>query len=339
MLIHLKTLIRPKAFDLETTDSTYAKFTVEPLERGYGTTLGNAMRRILLSSIPGSAVCGIRAEGALHEFTTLPDVVEDMATIILNVKGINLSCINEDEQVLRIDVEGPKRITAADITPVAGITILNPNQYIATVNEGGQIALELYTSSGRGYVLAEENKNEDDPADRIPIDSLYSPIRRVNYRVGTARVGRRTDYDKLTLEVWTDGSVGPEDAVAQAARVLIEHLGLISNLEDEPTPGSDEKEADEETKRVARLLNTQVEELELSVRSANCLRAAGISTLKEMVSKSEAEMLKFRNFGRKSLNELGDILTSMDLAWGMDVSRYDDVEVEEEAAGPLAEEF
>ncbi|MDP7447244.1 MAG: DNA-directed RNA polymerase subunit alpha C-terminal domain-containing protein, partial [Candidatus Latescibacteria bacterium] len=201
------------------------------------------------------------------------------------------------------------------------------------------VVMELTVGNGRGYVFADENKSAEQPIGTIPMDSNFSPILKVNYNIENARVGRRTDYDKLTLEVWTDGSVGPEDAVAQAARVLIEHLGLIANLEDEPAQGSDEKEVDEETKRVARLLNTNVDELELTVRSANCLRAAGISTLKEMVQRTEAEMLKFRNFGRKSLKELGEILTTMDLAWGMDISRYEDVEVEEEPAGSLAEEF
>ena len=322
MLTQLKKLIRPKAFDLETTDQNYAKFTVEPLERGYGTTIGNAMRRILLSSIPGSAVCGIRAEGALHEFTTLPDVVEDMATIILNVKGIHLNCQNEAEHILRVDIEGPRRVTAADITPVTGIEILNPNQYIATVNEGGRLSLELYTSSGLGYALAEENKNEGDPADRIPIDALYSPIRRVNYRVGNARVGRRTDYDKLVLEVWTNGAIGPEDAVNYAAGIIRDQMRVFMS-EDELFDDDVEEPEEDPTPQLSEHLYRQVDELELSVRSENCLKNANIHYIGELVQKTEEDLLKTKNFGRKSLKEIKEVLAELSLNLAMQIDGFD----------------
>jgi DNA-directed RNA polymerase subunit alpha len=266
-------------------------------------------------------------------------VREDVPEIVLNLKEVALRYHGEEDRTLRVEAKGAGALTAKDLAVDATVEIMNPDLHIATIGKDARVVLELGVGRGRGYVFAEENKAPDQPIGTIPLDTNYSPILKVNYNIENARVGRRTDYDKLTLEVWTDGSISPEDAVAQAARIMIEHLSLIANLDEEPSAGGEEKEVDEETKRVARLLATNVDELELSVRSANCLRAAGISTLKELVSKSEAEMLKFRNFGRKSLNELGEILTTMELAWGMDVSKYDDVEVDEEPAGSLAEEF
>jgi DNA-directed RNA polymerase subunit alpha len=325
--------------DKESLTDTYGKFVLQPLERGFGVTVGHGLRRVLVSQIQGAAIKSLSVEGVQHEFSMIEGVREDVPEIILNLKEVALRYHGDEDRTLRIEAKGPGKLTAKDLAVDSSVEVMNPDLHIGTLGKDANVVMDITVGNGRGYVFSDENKSAEQPIGTIPMDSNFSPILKVNYIIENARVGRRTDYDKLTLEVWTDGSVGPEDAVAQAARVLIEHFGLVANLEDEPTPGSDEKEADEETKRVARLLNTQVEELELSVRSANCLRAAGISTLKEMVSKSEAEMLKFRNFGRKSLNELGDILTSMDLAWGMDVSRYDDVEVEEEAAGSLAEEF
>lgn len=325
--------------DKESLTDTYGKFVLQPLERGFGVTVGHGLRRVLVSQIQGAAIKSLSVEGVQHEFSIIEGIREDVPEIILNLKEVALRYHGDEDRTLRIEAKGPGKLTAKDLAVDSSVEVMNPDLHIGTLGKDANVVMDITVGNGRGYVFSDENKSAEQPIGTIPMDSNFSPILKVNYIIENARVGRRTDYDKLTLEVWTDGSVGPEDAVAQAARVLIEHFGLVANLEDEPTPGSDEKEADEETKRVARLLNTQVEELELSVRSANCLRAAGISTLKEMVSKSEAEMLKFRNFGRKSLNELGDILTSMDLAWGMDVSRYDDVEVEEEAAGSLAEEF
>ena len=325
--------------DKESLTDTYGKFMLQPLERGFGVTIGHGLRRVLVSQIQGAAIKSLSVEGVQHEFSVIEGVREDVPEIILNLKEVALRYHGDEDRTLRIEAKGPGELTAKDIAVDSSVEVMNSDLHIGTLGKDANVVLELTVGNGRGYVFADENKTAEQPIGTIPIDSNFSPILKVNYNIENARVGRRTDYDKLTLEVWTDGSVGPEDAVAQAARVLIEHLGLIANLEDEPVQGTDDKEVDEETKRVARLLNTQVDELELSVRSANCLRAAGISTLKEMVSYSEAEMLKFRNFGRKSLTELGEILTTMDLAWGMDVSRYDDIEVEDEPAGSLAEEF
>ncbi len=337
----LEGLQMPRLLDIdkESLTDTYGKFALQPLERGFGVTIGHGLRRVLVSQIQGAAIKSLSVEGVQHEFSVIKGVREDVPEIVLNLKEVALRFHGDEDRVLRVEAKGPGELKAKDLAVDASVEIMNPELHIGTLGKDANVVMELTVGNGRGYVFADENKSAEQPIGTIPMDSNFSPILKVNYNIENARVGRRTDYDKLTLEVWTDGSVGPEDAVAQAARVLIEHLGLIANLEDEPAQGSDEKEVDEETKRVARLLNTNVDELELTVRSANCLRAAGISTLKEMVQRTEAEMLKFRNFGRKSLNELGEILTTMDLAWGMDISRYEDVEVEEEPAGSLAEEF
>lgn len=324
--------------DKESLTDTYGKFVLQPLERGFGVTIGHSLRRVLMSQIQGAAIKSLSVEGAQHEFSVIEGVREDVPEIVLNLKEVALRYHGDEDRVLRIEAKGAGDLTAKDLAVDSSVEVMNPDLHIATLGKDAHVVMDLTVGNGRGYVFAEENKNAEQPIGTIPLDANFSPILKVNYDIENARVGRRTDYDKLTLEVWTDGAVGPEDAVAQAARVMIEHLGLIANLEDEPSAGADEKEVDEETKRVARLLATQVDELELSVRSANCLRAAGITTLKELVSKSEAEMLKFRNFGRKSLNELGEILEGMELAWGMDVSKYDDVEIEDEPAS-LAEEF
>ena len=337
----LEGLQMPRLLDIdkESLTDTYGKFALQPLERGFGVTIGHGLRRVLVSQIQGAAIKSLSVEGVQHEFSVIKGVREDVPEIVLNLKEVALRFHGDEDRVLRVEAKGPGELKAKDLAVDASVEIMNPELHIGTLGKDANVVMELTVGNGRGYVFADENKSAEQPIGTIPMDSNFSPILKVNYNIENARVGRRTDYDKLTLEVWTDGSVGPEDAVVQAARVLIEHLGLIANLEDEPAQGSDEKEVDEETKRVARLLNTNVDELELTVRSANCLRAAGISTLKEMVQRTEAEMLKFRNFGRKSLNELGEILTTMDLAWGMDISRYEDVEVEEEPAGSLAEEF
>jgi DNA-directed RNA polymerase subunit alpha len=325
--------------DRDSLTDMYGKFTFQPLERGFGVTVGHGLRRVLVSQIQGAAIKSLSIEGVQHEFSVVPGVREDVPEIVLNLKEVALRYHGEEDRVLRIEAKGAGEVTAKDLAVDSSVEIMNPDLHIATLGKDASLNMDLTVGNGRGYVFAEENKVADQPIGTVPLDTNFSPVLKVNYDIENARVGRRTDYDRLTLEVWTDGSLGPEDAVAQAARILIEHLGLIANFEEEPSGSGEEKEVDEETKRVARLLATQVDELELSVRSANCLRAAGISTLKELVSKSEAEMLKFRNFGRKSLNELGEILVSMELAWGMDVSKYDDVEIEEEPANSLAEEF
>lgn len=323
--------------DRESLTTTYGKFTFQPLERGFGVTVGHGLRRVLVSQIQGAAVKSVSIDGVQHEFSVVTGVREDVPEIVLNLKEVAIRYHGEEDRTLRVEAKGGE-LTAGDLAVDSSVEIMNPDLHIATLGKGVTLNLEFTVGKGRGYVYSEENRTAEQPIGTIPLDTNYSPVLKVNYDIENARVGRRTDYDRLMLEVWTDGSMGPEDAVAQAARILIEHLGLIANFEEEPTGAGHEKEIDEETKRIARLLATQVDELELSVRSANCLRAAGISTLKELVSKSEAEMLKFRNFGRKSLNELGEILESMDLAWGLDVSKYEDIEIEEEPAS-LAEEY
>ena len=268
----------------------------------------------------------------------LEGVREDIPEVILNLKEVALRYNGDEDRVLRIEKTGAGALQASDLAVDPNVQIMNPDLHIATLDEGATLTMELTVGQGRGYRFAEENKVPDQPIGSVPIDSSFSPVTQVKYDTENARVGRRTDYDRLTLEVWTDGSVNPEDALAQAAKILTEHLSLFINFEEEAEE-AEEKEVDEETKRVARLLAMPVEELELSVRSANCLRAAGITHLRELVGRSEAEMLKYRNFGRKSLNELGEILDSLRLNWGMDLAPYENVEVDEEAVNPLAEEF
>ena len=324
--------------DQDSLTDTYGRFVMQPLERGFGVTVGHALRRVLVSSIQGAAIKSLNIEGVQHEFSVVKGVREDIPEIVLNLKEVALRYHGEEDRTIRVHAKGPSEVKAKDLAVDASVDVMNPDLHIATLGKDAELKMDLMIGTGRGYVFAEDNKGADQPIGTVPLDANFSPVVKVNYEIENARVGRRTDYDRLTLEVTTDGALSPQDAVAQAARVLINHFGLIANYEQEPAP-VEEKEVDEETKRVARMLAMPVDELELSVRSANCLRAAGISTLHELVSKSEAEMLKFRNFGRKSLNELGDILTSLDLAWGMDISKYDGVEVEDEPASSLAEDF
>ena len=324
--------------DKDTLSETYGKFVMQPLQRGFGVTMGHTLRRVLVSSIEGAAIKSLSIEGVQHEFSVVKGVREDVPEIVLNLKEVALRYHGEEDRILHVEASGPGEVSAKDLAVDSSVEIMNPDLHIATLGKGASLTMDLAVGLGRGYVFAEENKTADLPIGTIPLDTNYSPVIKVNYDLENARVGRRTDFDKLTLEVWTDGSVKPEDSVAQAARILIEHFNLVVNFEEEPAP-AEEKSVDEETRRVARLLAMPVEELELSVRSANCLRAAGIANLRELVSRSEAEMLKFRNFGRKSLNELGEILTTLELSWGMDMSPYEDVEIEEETASPLSEEF
>jgi len=322
----------------ESLNDTYGKFVVQPLERGFGVTLGHSLRRILLSSIQGAAITQINVQGVQHEFSVVEGVREDVPEIVLNLKEVALRYVGDEDRVLRVEKTGAGALTAGDLAVDPNVQILNPDLHIATLDEGATLTMELTVGQGRGYSFAEENKVPDQPIGSVPIDSSFSPVTNVKYDTENARVGRRTDYDRLSLEVWTDGSVNPEDALAQAAKIMMEHLSLFINFEEEAVE-VEEKEVDEETKRVARLLAMPVEELELSVRSANCLRAAGITHLRELVGRSEAEMLKYRNFGRKSLNELGEILDTLKLNWGMDLSPYENVEIDEDAVNPLAEEF
>jgi DNA-directed RNA polymerase subunit alpha len=312
-----RSLIKPRDVRIDTDSKTavYSKFYCEPLERGFGITLGNSLRRILLSSLQGAGITAIKLEGALHEFTTLSDVKEDVTDIILNLKSLRIKSLAEGQQILHLKAKGPKEVTAADIKLPANIEILNPDQKIATLGKNGRINLEMYLNSGRGYVPAEENKTETLPADAIPIDTVFSPIRKVSFQVSNARVGQRTDYDKLVMEVWTDGSVSPEDAVAFAAKIIKEQISVFINFEEglEPPEEVEDEEAGEFNENLLR----SVDELELSVRSANCLQNANIRLIGELVQKTEAEMLKTKNFGRKSLKEIKEILAEMGLALGM----------------------
>ena len=314
-------LIRPKKLDADTDSlrDSYGKFDCELLERGYGITLGNSLRRVLLSSLQGSAVTSVRIEGALHEFTTIPGVVQDVTDIILNIKALRLRMDDATPRTLIIDKQGEGIVKAGDIQAPTGVSVLDPEQPIATLSKGGHLKMEMVCEMGRGYMTADQNKKEGQPIGVIPIDSLFSPIQKVNYRVTNARVGQRTDYDRLVLEVWTDGSVRPDDAVAFAAKILKEQLSIFINREEieEATPA----EPSEEDK-LNEYLWRSVDELELSVRSANCLQNANIHYIGDLVQKTEAEMLKTKNFGRKSLKEIKEILAQMGLSLGMKIPNW-----------------
>ncbi len=324
--------------DRDSLSETFGRFVVQPLERGFGVTLGHALRRMLLAAIEGAAIKRVIIEGVQHEFSVLEGIREDVPEIILNLKEIALRYEGDEERLLRVAKKGPGELLGHDLAVDPAVKVMNPEHHIATLSPGAELRLELTVGRGRGYVFAEDNKVPDQPIGTIPLDANYSPVLRVQYDIENARVGRRTDYDKLTMQVWTDGSVSPQDAVAEAAQILTQHLGLFVTSHEEPAQAG-EKAVDEETRRTARLLAMPVDELELSVRSANCLRAAGIATLRDLVSRSEADMLKYRNFGRKSLNELDEILREHNLSWGMDVTRYDNVDIGEEVGDHLADQL
>jgi DNA-directed RNA polymerase subunit alpha len=307
-------LIRPRLLEIEERSETYGKFSCEPLERGFGTTLGTSLRRVLLSSLQGAAITQISIEGALHEFSSLPGVVEDVTDIILNLKETLFKVEVDKTYTLRLDKHGEGAVTAGDITLVDGISVLNPDHRLCTLAKDGKIAMEMVVQTGRGYAPAERH-SAGLPVGTIAIDALYSPIKKVNFTVTNARVGQQTDYDKLTLEVWTNGAVRPDDAVAFAAKILKEQLNLFINFEEMAEPA--EPIRDEEQEKLNENLWRTVDELELSVRSANCLQNANIKYIGELVQKSESEMLKTKNFGRKSLKEIKEILSSMGLALGM----------------------
>jgi DNA-directed RNA polymerase subunit alpha len=314
-------LIRPKKLEVDTASLTevYGKFTCEPLERGYGITLGNSLRRVLLSSLQGSAITTVRIEGALHEFTTVPGVVEDVTDIILNVKTLLIRMDDATPRTLIIDKQGEGEVTAADIQCPTGVSVLRPDQHIATISKGGRLRIEMSSAMGRGYSTADQNKTEGMPIGVIPIDSLFSPIQKVNYRVTNARVGHRTDYDRLAIEVWTDGSVRPEDAIAFAAKILKEQLSIFINREEIEEASAPQQS---ETDKLNEYLWRSVDELELSVRSANCLQNANIHYIGDLVQRTEAEMLKTKNFGRKSLKEIKEILAQMGLSLGMKIDNW-----------------
>lgn len=305
---------KPKIEVVETSeDFSYGKIVVEPLERGYGTTLGNSLRRILLSSLPGAAVTSIQIDGVLHEFSTIPGVVEDTTEIILNLKKLSLKIHSDEEKVLEIDFNGTAgKITAGDIRADSDVEILNPDLHIATVNEDARFHMRMYANRGRGYVQADRNKKEDQPIGLIPIDSIYTPITRVNFAVENTRVGQVTNYDKLTLEVWTDSSIRPDEAVSLGAKILNEHLNLFVGLTEEAKEAEIMVEKEEDQKE--KVLEMTIEELDLSVRSYNCLKRAGINTVQELTTKTEEDMMKVRNLGRKSLEEVGFKLNELGLS-------------------------
>ena len=359
---HWKNLIRPKALEVVELTETYGKFSVEPLERGYGTTLGNSLRRVLLSSIRGAAITGVRMaalgrvvreddggkgkaqrkmveqmQSALHEFQALPDVVEDVAEIVLNLKEVNLTMDSDEAEFIHLVAEapaggGPVKVSAGQLQVPAGINVLNPDLHLMTIEPGGRVEMELTVKDGMGYVPATRDGGDDSPVDLLPIDAIFTPVRRVNFRVTNARVGQRTDYDKLTLEVWTNGAIDPEAAVSVAAKIIREQLRVFVGFEED---GDDEEFVGTSATPTGGVLSLHANEplnenlwrtidsLELSVRSANCLQNANLRYLGELVQKSEAEMLKTKNFGRKSLKEIKDILGEMGLALGMHIEGFD----------------
>lgn len=319
-------LIKPKRLQVEsdTLTDTYGKFYAEPFERGFGTTLGNSLRRVLLSSLQGAAITSVRIKGVLHEFSTIPGVTEDVTDVILNLKGVLLKLHGQESRNLRIVKKGAGVITAGDIIHDSHVEILNPEHLIATCSKEADVEMDMVVALGKGYVPAERNRDEKAPVGTIPIDAIFSPIKKVNFTVSNARVGQITDYDKLLLEVSTDGSVRPDDAVAYAAKILKEQLQIFINFDEDVEEA--EKELTEESRKINENLYRSVEELELSVRSANCLKNADIRLIGDLVQRSEAEMLKTQNFGRKSLNEIKDILAEMGLTLGMKLDSFPDPE-------------
>jgi DNA-directed RNA polymerase subunit alpha len=321
MVKNWQELIRPRRIEVEETLSqSYGRFDCAPLERGFGLTLGNALRRVLLSSLRGAAITSIRVENVLHEFTTIPGVLEDVTDVILNLKEVRLRMNAAGPKEIRIDRRGPGLVTAGDFaSPDQTVEILNPGQPIATLSQEATLKLVATVESGKGFVLAERNAAEDRPIGTIPIDSTFSPVRKVNYSITNARVGRETDYDRLTLEVWTDGSIAPPDAVAFAAKILKDQLTVFINFEEEVARPSAEPAR---LTRLNEVLFRPVDELELSVRSANCLQNADIKYIGELVQKSESEMLRTKNFGRKSLNEIKEILAELGLSFGTRLENF-----------------
>ena len=304
---------KPKVECVEmTSNNMYGKFVVEPLERGYGITLGNSLRRILLSSLPGAAVTSIKVDGVLHEFSTIPGVVEDMTEIILNIKNLALKLYSDETKVLYIDSDEEGEITAGDIKIDSDVEILNPDLHIATLNGTGRLYMEITVSKGRGYVPAEKNKLPGQPIGIIPVDSIYTPVKKVNFKVENTRVGQVTDYDMLTIEVWTDGTILPDEAISLGAKILSEHLNLFIDLSDQARNAEIMVEK-EETKK-EKVLEMTIEELDLSVRSYNCLKRAGINTVEDLINKSEDDMMKVRNLGRKSLEEVIQKLEALGLS-------------------------
>ena len=313
----------PEGVQVEDASETYGRFVIEPLERGFGVTIGNALRRVLLSTMQGVAITALKIDGVQHEFSTVQGVTEDVSDIILNLKGIRFKASEEAESNVHLTLEGPGNWTAGDIEEATSeYEVLNPEHHVATLADDASLNLELRMGQGRGYVPAEDNKQEGDDIGTIAIDAIFTPIKNVKYNVKPTRVGQKIEYEQLTIEVDTDGSISPEDALAQAADILRDHVNFFIKMDSEPEPVVEEKEVDEEVQRIRELLAQPVDELDLSVRSHNCLKAANIKNIGELVRREENEMLKFRNFGRKSLQELVEVLEDRGLHFGMDVEKY-----------------
>lgn len=310
---------RPKRLecDMETLTNTYGKFHAQPFERGFGTTIGNAMRRALLSSIEGAAITSIKIDGVLHEFSSVPGIVEDVTDIILNLKTIPIKLHTDHPETITIKATGPKEVKSSDMEMSSNVEILDPDIHIATLTEEGSLSMEMRVRKGRGYMSAEKNYEEELDVNYIPIDSVHCPVKKVNFSVEDARLGQTTDYDKLTVEVWTNGTILPADAIGMAAKLIKDHMIIFINFEEEPE--QEEEIISDELEQLQENLNRSVEELELSVRASNCLKNAGITTIGELIQKTEFEMLKTKNFGRKSLNEIKEMLKGMGLSLGMKV--------------------
>jgi len=333
MYINWQVMIKPEKVQVNSRPS-YGKFVCEPLERGFGITIGNALRRIILSSLYGAAIVSVKFDAVMHEFSVIEGALEDVSEIILNLKEVRLRLSDNEPRTIRIDAQGPKEVTGDDIISDDGkCEVLNPGLHIATLSEKADLKMSMTAKIGKGYSLAEANIDQDAPVGTIPVDSVFSPIKRVSYVVGNARVGQKTDYDKLTMEVWTDGSIKPEDAVAYAAKILKEQMSIFINFDEQLEPEPEKKSGEPKKPKFNENLYRSVEELELSVRSANCLKNANIIKIYQLVSKTEGEMLKTKNFGRKSLNEIKEVLNEMGLSLGMKLEGFipPEEDAEEEA--------
>jgi DNA-directed RNA polymerase subunit alpha len=330
MYMNWQELMTPEKVQV-TSNPSYCKFVCEPLERGFGITIGNSLRRVILSSLYGAAIVSVKFDAVMHEFSSIPGVLEDVTEIILNLKRVRFKVSNPETNTVRIDASGEGPVLAEDIISDDGhCEVLNKKQLIATLSQNASLKMEMKVKVGKGYALAEANKDEDAPTGTIPIDAVFSPIKRVNFTVGNARIGQRTDYDKLTMEIWTDGSVAPEDAIAYAAKIIKEQMTLFINFDEQKEPLLDTRTEEREAPQFNDNLYRSVEELELSVRSANCLKNADINKIYQLVSKTEPEMLKTKNFGRKSLNEIKEVLTEMGLSLGMKLEGFATPEEETE---------
>jgi len=330
MYMNWQQMMKPEKVQVS-SNPTYGKFVCEPLERGFGVTIGNSLRRIILSSLHGAAITAVQIEGVMHEFSVLPGVQEDISEILLNLKEVRFKVDDPHPKIMRIEASGEGEVTAGQMVSDDGrCTVLNPKQHIATLSEKAVLKMIMTVKVGKGYSLAEGHKDEEAPVGTIPIDAVFSPIQRVNYVVGNARVGQRTDYDKLTMEVWTDGSIQPEDAVAYSAKILKEQMNMFISFDERREPEAHLTSDSRDIPRINENLLRSVDELELSVRSANCLKNADIHKIYQLVSKTEAEMLKTKNFGRKSLNEIKDVLSEMGLSLGMKMEGFDPPQEEAE---------